>query len=353
MPTDSRTRGSAFARLLGGFLVALFVLTAVTGIILFNFERSAFDPATYKRALVSQGFYSQFSYLLSDLLTRNMNGNAPAFIGHLSQYQWKVLTDAILPEQTRQSMTEDALDQFFAYINGETDTPRISLFPLKKSLASPAGLNAALAIIRSLPDCTVQQIVRILINFGGELCNPPQEVIDLLHPVIQNQLQVAASALPDNVALLTTTQEASIKPFLEWLNLIRSFMRFSLLVPVTVLVVLTLTVVRTFKNLLIWWGWSFMLAGLIGLPLGLTGAPLLRWVIERLLSNRIPITFPPEFAASIRAVADASLSEFLKPVAWESITLFILGLAMFLLSVILTSREKPKSAAPITGRSIT
>jgi hypothetical protein len=254
MSTDSGTRGSVFARFIGGLLVALFVLTAVTSLILFNVERSAFDPATYKRALVSQGFYGQFSYLLSDLLTRDMTGNAPAFLGHLSQSQWKVLIDAVVPEQMQQSMTEDTLDQFFAYINGETDTPRLSLIPLKKSLASPAGVNAALAILQSQPNCTIQQIVKILITFGGELCNPPQKIIDLLHPVIQDQVQLAASALPDDVALLTTTQEAYINPVLQGLKVFRLFMRLSLLVPVIVLLLITRMVVRTIKNWLIWWG---------------------------------------------------------------------------------------------------
>jgi hypothetical protein len=42
---------------------------------------------------------------------------------------------------------------------------------------------------------------------------------------------------------------------------------------------------------------------------------------------------------------DAALSEILKPAAWESLALFIIGSAMILLSVYLTSVEKKRAAA--------
>ncbi len=345
MQNNSRAAGTILARLIACLLVALFVVTALTGLILFNVDRSAFSPAAYKRALVSQNFYQQFPSLLSDLLVRNIDGNTPALLGHLSANQWKALIDAVLPEQELQAMTEDALNQFFAYINGETDTPRISLVPLKNSLVNTAGLNAVLTIIRSQPDCTIQEIVRILVSFGREFCNPPPEILDLLHPVIQDQLQAAASAIPDDVALLTTSQNLSIQPGLERLKVIRLFMRLSLVVPITLLFAITLIAVRTFKSWLVWWGWPFLLSGLFGMPLGFAGAPLFRWVIERWLSKRISITFPPEITASIRAVLEATLHEILKPTAWESLALFIIGLAMILFAAYLTYDEKKKVAA--------
>jgi hypothetical protein len=340
MHNNSRTALTVLARLIAGLLVALFVGTALTGLILFNVERRAFNPAAYKLALVSQNFYQQFPTLLGDLLARNIGGNEPALLGHLSANQWKALIDAVLPEQQLQAMTEDALDQFFAYINGETDTPRISLVPLKNSLVSPAGLNAVLTIIRSQPDCTVQEIIRILVSFGGEICNPPPEILALLQPVIQDQLQAAASAIPDNVALLTTSQIVSIQPSLEGLKVIRLFMLLSLIVPITLLFAVTLLAVRTFKSWLVWWGWPFLTTGLFGMPLVFACAPLFRWVIERWLSKRISITFPPEITASIRAVVDATLQEILKPAAWESLALFIIGLAMILFAAYLTYSEK-------------
>ncbi len=115
-------------------------------------------------------------------------------------------------------MTEDALGQFFAYLNGETDTPGISLLPLKNGLSGPAGLNAVLTLIQSQPDCTIQEILKILSSFGQELCNPPREVLSLLHPVIQLQLQAAASLIPDSVSVLPAPVSAALEPVVTGLK---------------------------------------------------------------------------------------------------------------------------------------
>jgi hypothetical protein len=345
MHNNSGAALTVLARMIAGFLAALFVVTALTGLILFNVERRAFNPETYKQALVSGNFYQQFPYyLLSDLLISNINGNAPVFLKHLSENQRKDLIQAILPEQVLQAMTEDTLNQFFAYLNGETDTPRISLIPLKNGLASPAGLNAVMSIIQSQPDCTLQEIVRILISFGQELCNPPQEILDLLHPVIQSQLQTAASAIPDSISILMNPKNALFESGLKNLRAIRLFMRLSLVLPITLLLAITLIAVRTFKSWLVWWGWPLLLTGLFGIPLGFTGAPLFRWIVERWLSKRIALTLTPDIATSLRAILDATLREILKPAAWESLALFIIGLSMILISAYLTYREKNKVA---------
>lgn len=341
MHDKARAADTVLARVISGLLAALLVLTALISLVLFNVERQAFNPETYKRALVSEGFYGKSAPLLGDLLTRDFSGNAPAFPGHLSSKQWVVLIEAVLPREQLQVMTEDALDQFFAYLNGETDTPRISLIPLKKSLSSPAGLDAALSIIRSQPDCTVQEIVRILISFGGELCNPPPAILELLQPVIHDQLQTAASVIPNDITLLSTKENTSLHTFRKDLKIIRLFMRLSPVVPLALLFTITVIAVRTFKSWLIWWGWPFLLTGLFGILLGFTGAPLFHWLIERWLSESINQSFPPDITASIRAVVDTSLREILKPVAWESLVLFIIGSVM-VLRAHLMNRDKDK-----------
>jgi hypothetical protein len=341
MQINSRS-DSVSAYILAGLLVILFILTALAALMMFNVERRAFDSETYKQELVNQKFYLQFPYLLSDLLVANIDGQGPAFLGHLSADQWRELVQAVLPEDQLQAMTEDTLDQFFAFLNGETDSPHISLTPLKSSLAGPAGLKAALTIIRAQPDCTVQQILKVLGSFGQELCNPPQEILDLLHPVIQGQMQIAASVIPDEISFIPDALKILVEPDIKSLKIIRFMMRFSPVIPVLILLVLTLITVRTFRSWFAWWGSSFFLTGLFGVPLGLTGAPLFRWLLERWLSQRIPVTFPTEVAVSLRMVVDAAFNKILKPAVWESLVLFIIGLVMILISIVLTYREKKR-----------
>jgi len=216
---------------------------------------------------------------------------------------------------------------------------------LKDSLAGPAGMNSVLTIIQSQPDCTIEQIARIANTFGQELCNPPKQILDLIQPVIQIELQSAASAIPDNISILNAANNGSVESGLKDLRLIRLVMRFSPLIPIALLFVITILAVRTFKGWLAWWGWPLLLTGLIGLPIGLTGAPLLRWVLESWLAKRFTLTLTTEISASLRSVLDAALREILKSVAWESVALFIVGLIMVLFSVYLAIREKNKVAA--------
>ena len=330
------------ARMIASLLAGLFVLAALAGLVLFNIEGRAFDPAPYKQALAGGDFYKQFPNLLGELLAENINGNLPAFLQHLSANQWKDLVEELLPESQLQSMTEDTLDRFFAYVNGENQSPAISLIPLKKSLAGPAGLNAALTIIRSQPDCTILQIANVIASFGGELCNPPQEILGLLNPVIQAQLQAAAAAIPDDLAILPSADNVAVESLIKGLSVMRLMMLLSPLIALALLFCITLIAVRTWKGWLVWWGWPFMLTGLLGVPVGYGGAPLFRWVIERWLTKQITLTLPPEVAASIRAVVDATFREILKPVVWESLALFIIGLIMISIAGYLTSREKQK-----------
>src|SRR5574341_523379 len=141
MDDTPRSALSVIARILAVLLAALFALTSLIALVLFNVERRAFNPATYKRALINQNFYQKLPTLLGDLLTKNMSHDAPAFAQHMTADNWKTLLDALLPQQELQAMTEETINQVFAYLNGETLTPQISLTPLKRNLAGPAGTD--------------------------------------------------------------------------------------------------------------------------------------------------------------------------------------------------------------------
>ncbi len=342
MDSNSSTPLGVIARVLAVLSAVLFVLTALAALVLFNVERRAFDPATYKRALANQDFYQKLPTLLGDLLAKNIGDDAPAFARRMTAENWKTLVGALLPQPELQAMTEDIFNQVFAYLNGETQTPQISLAPLKQSLAGPAGLEAALTIIRSQPPCTLEQIAKVLTDFGRELCNPPQEMLDILRPIIHAQLQATADALPNEAPLVGSANNPSQPDPLKGLRALRLMMRLSPLLPFALLLVITLLVVRTLNDWLSWWGWPLLVTGFLGMLVGFSGAPLFRSLIERPISQRAAINLPPEIAKAVRGVVDAALREMLKPAGWEAFILLLLGLAMILVAVHLTRREKKK-----------
>ncbi len=337
---------SLIARIIAVFLAALFVMTALTALVLFNIERQAFNPATYKKALTSGGLYQQFPLLLGDLVTKNLGSSAPAFMQRLTPAQWKNLVATLLPEGQLQRMTEETINQVLAYLNGETRTPAISLLPLKQSLAGPAGLNAALTIIHAQPDCTLQQIAAIIASLNqGELCNPPKAMLDLFQPVIQTELQATSAAIPSEVVIVPDANSPSQQTALGFLRLLRFIIRLSPLIPLALLLGITILVVRSFKSWLAWWGWPLMLTGLPGMFIGFSGAPLFRAAAEHALSKNLTISLPPEVVNSIRSLADAALREMLKPAGWESLAMFIVGLLMVIAALYLAYLDRKKIAA--------
>jgi hypothetical protein len=341
MKESSEFTAGPVARTLAIILAAAFVLTAVAALILFNLERRAFDPATYTKALLKENFYRKFPALLGDLLARNLGDTAPAFARRMTAANWETLVQTLLPAQQLQDMTEEAIDQFFAYLNGQTENPHLSLIPMKENLVSPAGLDAAITIIKAQPACTLEQIARLLLTFGQDLCNPPQEILDLLRPIIQAQLRASAAAIPDEISLVTD-RDSSARPAsrLQGLKTVRLLMRLSPLIPMALLLAVTLLVVRTLRSWLTWWGWPLLATGVLGMLVAFGGAPLFRGTVEQILSRRMTVSMPAQLAGSIRAIVDTALREMLKPAGWEFLALFIAGAAMLVAAYYLTGRAQ-------------
>ncbi len=340
----SRNLSSIFAKIIAVLFTALFVTSALIALIVFNVERQAFNSGTYKRALVNENFYQQFPALMGNVLSKNLGNSAPPFAKQMSANDWKTLIENLLRPEQLQIMTEDAITQLFAYVNGETQTPYISFAPFKQSLASSNGLNAALTIIKSRPDCTLEQLARMLTSFGQELCNPPAQALELATPLIQAQLKAVAAAIPDKVALISMDAAAQ-QSSAQTLRVLRLIMRLSPLVPLALLLAITLLTVRTFRGWLNWWGWPLLLTGLPGAIIGFGGAPLFRTLIERAVSRQLPVDLPLEAVDTIRKVVDAALREMLRPAGWEGLFLFVAGTSMVLVAAYLTRREKEKLEA--------
>ncbi len=329
------TRGVAI--LLAGFII----LTAPASLMIFNFEHSAFDPATYQNVLIDQNFYQQFPALLSDLIVKNIGAGAPAFIQHITASQWQGLVEDLLSQQQLQVMTEDTLKQLLGFINDSIPSPNISLVTLKKSIGSPSGLKAVLTFISAQPECTIAQLEKLITSLAADLCKPPDQILVLIAPIIETQLQVAASTIPDELPLIPAPSSNSVQIQLHRIRLVRTFMFLSPLIPLVFLIGMTLVAVRTFKGWLIWWGWPMLLGGSLGSLISFNGAPFLRLIAEDILFRQLPLVVPLVVSAALRAFVDAALFEILKPAAWENLGLCLIGLAMILISIF-TARNKDK-----------
>lgn len=279
-------------------LSALFVLSAVFALIFFNFERKAFKAETYQKVFASQDFYNRIPTLLAETIISSSTDTSqfPLTMQGMTIQAWEDFFRTLLPPESLKAVGDSVLNSVFSYLNQESDSVTISLQPIKASMGTELGTQAVLNLLKTQPDCTLDQITQMTLSLltSQEIafCNPPAELTPLLTPVIQIQLQTMASLIPDEITLISA-ENTQTDPRQE-IQIARIFMRFSPLLPLGFLILLTIvsiTMTRSLQNLLKWYGFSFLATGLISIFIGIIGAPIigliLNWLIRR-ASSALP-----------------------------------------------------------------
>lgn len=226
-------------------------------------------------------------------------------------------------------MTEQAIVSVFDYLNGKSETASLSLAGFKTHISGPAGADAMLGILRAQPPCTLEQITQMTLGslLGQQmqffLCNPSDELLGLFQPVIQAQLQAAASALPDSVNL--TPSAASVGHPLAGLRAVRMVMRFSPLLPLGLLFLVTILAVRGLQDWQRWWGIPLLASCIFGIALAASIAPLSNWAFLTYAGPRIPAALPASVREMLQGLVMTALSGVAGPILVQSIALGLIG----------------------------
>ncbi|MCQ3938393.1 MAG: hypothetical protein DPW18_15290 [Chloroflexi bacterium] len=313
------------------FSAILFVFTGVTALLLFNFDRSAFTAETYQKAFAREDLYNKLPAVMAEAMTTSGADQSrfPIVMQGMSREAWEAFFRSLLPPETLKPMGDEMLASAFAYLNGQADVVNLSLAPLKARMTSEAGTQAVLSLLGTLPACDLLQIsqmsVSLLASGQIEFCSPPAELYPLLTPVIQGQLQAAASAIPEQMTLVSAPPQNDPR---QKLQTIRLLMRLSLILPLTFLFALTVFAVRSLKDWLMWWGIPFTAAGAGAFLAGLLGAPVFKSALQRILMESMPDYLPVFLLDFASDFASAMVRALLDPVLWQGLTLAILGMGM-------------------------
>jgi len=333
------------SKLIAGICAILFIITGVIALLLFNIERKAFTSTTYKRAFENQNLYIRMPSILANALSTTIvqNQNMPTFIKTLTLTDWEAAISSMLPSDELKAITDDALDSVFDYINRRTDSVTISVIPLKSRLIGASGVDVVKQVLRAQPACTAEQLQAIALGFlsGGDilLCSPPEDVLTLLTPVIESQIQIMTVAVPDEVTLVSSTISGTpADPRLK-LNNLRLLMLISPLIPVAFLLGITIFAVRSLKDWLIWWGWPMFITGAGGLLVALLGAPVIGFVVSRFMQIQGAGFIPPILLSTMQETASSVTREILQPVTLEGLILTLIGLGMGVVAMFVVRRE--------------
>lgn len=337
---------SAFKKGLAVSLAILFILSTLGALLAFNLERTAFDAETYRQAFANQQFYD----LLPGIMAKRLAGSVaaeslPPALQGISAAQWEHFIRDLLPPETLQAMGDEALGSLFAYLNGQAETVQVSLAPLKQSMTSDRGVQAVLAAFRAQPDCTLAQLAQMTMGaLGNEqiiLCNLPEEFYPLITPLVQAQLQAAAAALPDQFTLRGRQPGGFQDSARRRLQTMRLAMRLSPLLPLAFLFALTILVVRSLRDWLMWWGIPMLIAGLLGILTGFAYEPIYTSLFNNRLVPRLPKLFSFEMINALRKFTIELLHKTVEQVLLYALILTAIGLIMIILAAFL--RRKPAS----------
>lgn len=326
-----------FRKTLAAFFAILFIISAVMALLFFNFDRRAFSAETYQKAFAREDFYNKIPSLLAQAIVSSGTDTRqlPLVMQGMSVEAWEGFIRVLLPPDVLKVIGDDLLNSTFAYFNLQSDSVQVNLSPVKISMMSDSGTQAVLSLFTTLPNCTLEQVAQITFNIltGSqiELCNPPAELIPLLTPLIQGQMQFAAAIIPDELTLATAPLQDDPR---ERLQTARLIMRLSLIPPILLLLVLTIIAVRSVKDLLNWWGISFAITGFSAFVIGVIGAPVFGVVLERILANQLPDYLPTFLLAFTSDFAAAMARALLSPILWQGCLILLLGVFMLLFNLL-------------------
>lgn len=312
---------------LGIFLALLFVLTAVPALILFNFDRRAFTIETYQQAFTRSNFYDQLPALMAEsmLATTTDPSQLPVVMRGMNQQAWEGYFRAMLPQETLKAMGDKTLNSVFAYLDMQTNSVQVSLIPLKASMVSETGTQAVFALLATQPACTLEQIAQATMNLLNsneiQFCNPPAELLPMLTPMIQSQMQATAFAIPDQLPLLTAPPQDDPR---QTLQTARMAMKLSPILPLGFLLLLTMVAVRSLKDWLNWWGIPLFITGGLTAFTGLVGAPIFGAALRGILSNQLPALL----LGLANDLASTMLQALLLPILWQGLGIAVIGFGM-------------------------
>jgi hypothetical protein len=291
--------------------------------------RQLLDPTFYKQVLRDNYVYQSLPASIAKQLATNFSedrcihnplnndcplGGNPAFTNPniqlllLDQEAWKTILSSLIDPAWLQVQTENLIDQVFFILLDSPDPAntnlKISLQEVKHRLAGPQGTQAFLEIIESQNPCDFDQLLGLAqlglglpADIETLLCRPPAYIIESLTPTITTLIAGMVDLVPDYLTFslpidrisnpsageALDPQQPDIPQFIAYLRWAQTVIALSPLIPLFLITLVTIFAVRSVKDLLLWWGSTFLAAGLISLLLVFFSYLTLDWSAAQLI----------------------------------------------------------------------
>ena len=254
------------------------------------------------------------------------HGLAP-FMKNLTAKDWEKLIVSLVSPSELQQMTEETINQTFAFLDGDRSEVSIPMGLINKRLAGEEGLDALLHFLQAQPDCTFDDISQLQnLGSGGSFvyCNPPEEILPTIEPILQDELNNVSKKNPEGISF---GQQVPLRTLVNT-QTARWFMRMSPLFAIGLLLIITILVVRSPKSWLRWWGIPLLTAGVLGLFIGIASAPMIEFSLNMLIFGEVPVTISTSLMELIYDLTTSVLHGLTETIVLHALIIALLGLAM-------------------------
>ncbi len=258
---------------------------------------------------------------------------------NLTAKDWETFIIALIPPDELKNISEETINEIFEYLNGNSDSAKISFLKIKERLLSEEGIDAVMALIEAQPDCTPSDLLKIT-QQEIPVCKPPDVVLPALKPIVKMQLNTAASAIPDQKIIMRSKNNESL---IEAQSL-RALMRLSPLLPMIFLFLLTLLVVRDLRTWLRWWGIPFLVAGGMGIILSLITGPLVQTLLSIPLVRGAPMEISGSVIQLVYDLANTIVHSLIENIVLYALIFALLGLIMIVAAIFVKKTEETEEA---------
>lgn len=307
------------------------------------------EMTDYENSVV-QGCIAQFGLSESED-TQGM----PSFLQNLKSSDWEGIINSALPPADIKSIVESTIDGFFTYLNGESASVSIPLSAIKENLSGSAGEEIVTQLLSAQPACTVDQIVQIALNAASGdtlvLCSPPEAVLLTVMPLIQTQLSNAVNKIPATIEVIkphtSTGGSGNSGPLGSDIpanfRLIKSILRFSFVMSIIFLLLVTLFAVRSIKSWMRWWGIPQFFTGLFTGGASLAATLLVKLVWTNFIGPKFPAYLPADLASLAENLVIYLSNGIFQMVLIIALALLVVGLAAWVISYFIKTGNKTGS----------
>jgi hypothetical protein len=347
------------ARVLAVVLAVVFVVTLPISLVAFDLGRLAFSPERMTRLLTDTiGETGGLRRLMLDSLSSpDAEAGGGLSLGRALSFLTPEERDALGSQLTPPGWSEDQLgglvSSFYEWIDNDRARPvfTVDISPVKVSLLSGGAEQVIETVVDSWPACSVAEVAQMSLDAllgQGELtfCEPPEPLRSGLVGILNVSVATSLRALPDHLTLGPSDADAPAPPSLmatkERVRRVRALAAWSWLLSPVILGLIMALVIRSWREVALWWGIPILVGGLAAL----VGSAALRLLLANGIRSIVAdASMPLWIGTVIQGLAAAMLAVAFRQVAIQAMMLAAVGGVVLGVGLWLARREAGSSAS--------